>query len=232
MKGYLENLRPFERRLVVVVGAVLFVVLNLLFVVPHFSDRSILQRQRARARTKLAEYNAKIAQTSDIDAKIKRLQSDDLNVPAEDQLTHFSTAIQLQQAESAVNIISSGRITTKTNQFFLEQTQTISVQSKEPQLVDFLFKLGKGTSLIRVRDLVLRPEPSHQQLSAQIKLVASYQKKAPVRGAATQTAAPKASAPTLPGSTAKPGTAPSKPGSVTKQTSPAPKPTTSNAKKS
>ena len=42
MTSYLDrlNLRPFEKRLVVGVGAVLFVVLNAWFVVPHFSDLS------------------------------------------------------------------------------------------------------------------------------------------------------------------------------------------------
>ena len=33
------NLRPFERRLVVAVGTVVFVVLNLVFVWPYFDER-------------------------------------------------------------------------------------------------------------------------------------------------------------------------------------------------
>jgi hypothetical protein len=42
--------------------------------------------------------------------------------------------------------------------------------------VDFLYKLGSGASTIRVRDLELQPDPPHQRLSANIRLVASYQK--------------------------------------------------------
>jgi len=42
--------------------------------------------------------------------------------------------------------------------------------------VDFLYNLGSGNSLIRVRDLSLRPDPPRQQLSGNVKLVASYQK--------------------------------------------------------
>jgi hypothetical protein len=88
-----------------------------------------------------------------------------------------------------VNPISTGRILTRTNEFFLEQTQTINVQSGEQPLVDFLFNLGSGNSLIRVRDLVLHPDAqTRQQLAGAIKLVASYQKnpsKAAVPGSRT-----------------------------------------------
>ena len=74
-----------------------------------------------------------------------------------------------------------GKTTTQTNQFFLELTQLISVLSGEAQLVDFLYNLGSGNSLIRVRDLQLRPDGPRQQLGGTIKLVASYQKARPKR---------------------------------------------------
>ena len=47
------NLRPFEKRLVVVVAAVLFVVLNAWFVFPHFSDLADAQRGRITALEKI-----------------------------------------------------------------------------------------------------------------------------------------------------------------------------------
>jgi len=79
--------------------------------------------------------------------------------------------------------VDKGRISSGTNQFFLEQSQNISVQSGEQQLVDFLYNLGSGNSLIRVRDLTLRPDPPRQNLSATVKLVASFQKKTAGKGA-------------------------------------------------
>jgi hypothetical protein len=58
----------------------------------------------------------------------------------------------------------------------VELTQSISLLTKEQQLVDFLYNLGSSNSLIRVRDLTLRTDPPRQNLSANVKLVASYQK--------------------------------------------------------
>ena len=66
--------------------------------------------------------------------------------------------------------------------------QNINVLATEEQLVDFLYKLGSGASMIRVRDLELQPDPPRQHLSANIKLVASYQKNPTVTGAKNATA--------------------------------------------
>jgi Tfp pilus assembly protein PilO len=89
----------------------------------------------------------------------------------------------MQQAQSGVNITSTSKQTVSTNQFFLRLTEQVSVESGEAQLVDFLYNLGAGTSLIRVRDLALRPNAPRQALSGTVKLVASYQKNAPKKAA-------------------------------------------------
>ena len=68
------------------------------------------------------------------------------------------------------------------------QVQNINVLATEEQLIDFLYKLGSGASMIRVRDLELQPDQAHQKLSANIKLVASYQKN-PVAAAAKKSTA-------------------------------------------
>jgi hypothetical protein len=67
--------------------------------------------------------------------------------------------------------------------------QNINAIATEDQLVDFLYKLGSGSSMIRVRDLELQPDPPRQKLSANIRLVASYQKNpTPATAAKTPTA--------------------------------------------
>jgi hypothetical protein len=192
MTSYLDrlNLRPFEKRLVVGVSAVLFVVLNAWFVVPHFSDLSQARERRLEALKKLERWQVEMDQKTKYEAGINKFRQEGLEVPAEDQQNQFAHVIQ-----------QFGRVTTQTNQFFLELTQPISVQSGEEQLVDFLYRLGSGNSLIRVRDLTLRPDAPRQQLSGTVKLVASYQKNSPKK--ATPTASPAAAHTKMTTSTAK-----------------------------
>jgi len=196
MTSYLDrlNLRPFEKRMVVGVAAVLFVIFNAWFVFPHFSDLAQARDRKAEAQKKLDRWQAEADQTPKYKAAILKLAGEGLDVPPEDQQNHFALAIQMQQAQSGVNVTSTSRTSTRTNDdFFLELTETIGAQSGEPQLVDFLYNLGAGTSLIRVRGLGLHTDPPRQQLVANITLVASYQKnptKKPAVGVQTSATRP------------------------------------------
>ena len=85
--------------------------------------------------------------------------------------------IQKNQFVGWLGAADFSRALVRTNDaFFVEQVQNINVIATEEQLIDFLYKLGSGASMIRVRDLELQPDPPHQRLAANIKLVASYQK--------------------------------------------------------
>lgn len=85
--------------------------------------------------------------------------------------------IQQQTAQSGVALQTASRSIPRTNDvFFVEQVQNINVLAPEENMVDFLYRLGSGASMIRVRDLSLQPDPPHQRLQADIRLVASYQK--------------------------------------------------------
>jgi Tfp pilus assembly protein PilO len=201
MKGYWDNLRPFEKRVVVGVGALFFVVLNFLFVFPHFSDLSATHFRMDEAQRKLAKYQTEIAQTNLYVTGLKQMLVDAADVPSEDQDFQFGNAINTQVLRSGVRQNQGSTTKTQTNQFFLEKSQSISVQGAEQQLVDFLYHLGEGSSQIRVRDLSLRPDPSRQQLVAGVMLIASYQKKPTARaanattpGTPTPAAAPRLSA--------------------------------------
>jgi len=193
MTGYLDrlNLRPFEKRLVVVVAVVLFVVLNAWFVFPHFSDLSRAQERQAEAQKKLERWQIEADQLPKYRAAIARLIGGTSEVPPEDQQNEFSKTILDKQVQSGVTGRGGGRNPAiRTNEFFLELSQTIQVESAEPQLVDFLYNLGGSNSLIRVRGLTLKPNPPRHQLVADITLIASYQKNPPKKPA------PAASAPT------------------------------------
>jgi hypothetical protein len=188
MMGYLDrlNLRPAERRLVVLVAVVLFGVANLIFVWPYFGAWNLANLRLDKAEAKLASFQKEIAQTNTYNSRLAEFEKENPEVPLEDQALQFQRVIQTQSAQSGVNVNNFGRTATRTNDpFFLEQAQTISVATREKELVDFLYQLGAGTSLIRVRELSLRPDQQHYTLQGNITLVSSYQKKAPVKGASS-----------------------------------------------
>ena len=177
MKKYFLQLRPLERRLAVGLLVVLFVVLNAVFIYPRFSDWGKLRQRLTSARMKLQLYQSGIKQTTNYEAQVKTLQSQGGSVAAEDMSVNMLRTIQNQSAQSGVGIVNTSRQITKTNDaFFVEQVQNINVIADDKQLVDFLFKLGSGASMIRVRDLELQPDAPKQHLNGNIRLVASYQK--------------------------------------------------------
>lgn len=179
MKKYFAQLRPLERRLAIGVLVLLLLVLNYVFIWPHFSDWGNLQRRGDDARRKLKLYQTAVAQTSTYEAQVKSLESSGDVVPLEDMAVNMLRTIQSQSAQSGVGIVNTSRQITHTNDaFFVEQVQNINVIGDDKQLVDFLYKLGSGSSMIRVRDLELQPDAAKQHLNANIRLVASYQKNA------------------------------------------------------
>jgi hypothetical protein len=172
------NLRPGERRLVIGVGLLVFLVLNMFLVWPHFSDWQDVRQELHDARLKLRRYEAAIAETPKWEARIRVLESAQEPLPEEDQGTEFLSAIQRQASLSGVTITGSSRMTTRTNNpFFIERSQTISVLAEERALLDFLYRIGSAGSMTRIRGLSLRPDPPRNRLVGNITLVASYQKK-------------------------------------------------------
>jgi hypothetical protein len=184
------RLSSIERRFIILVIVILFVVINLLFVLPHFSDLGRIKNRFGDANTKLEKYEKEIAQIPFYEKNVKDLEGEGASVPQEDQSVNFLTAINNQAAQSGVGIVANNRQPERTNQFFIERAQALTTQSGEPQLVDFLYNLGSGASLIRVRALSIGPDTPHTGLSATITLIASYQKKAPVRTAPAAKPAP------------------------------------------
>jgi Tfp pilus assembly protein PilO len=191
MKKYFEQLRPMERRLLIGVAVVLLVVLNGFYVWPHFSDWGNLQSRMAKAHADLERNQKAEAQIPALTAQVKQFQSEGESVPPEDQAINLMRTINSQAAACGFGIQGYSPSQMNTNdQFFVGQVQNINVTATDQQLIDFLYKLGSGASMIRVRDLDLQPDPPRQRLTARIKLVASYQKNSkPAAPASTAPAA-------------------------------------------
>ena len=176
------NLRAGERRLVVIVGLVVFFFLNLMLVWPRFGDLGRLQQHKKDLELSLNRYEAEIGRTSQYQRQLNELRSKGADVATEAQALDLQRNVNSQAAISGVQVNSYTPITKgsgHTNAFFEEQSGTIQVLTEEKSLVDFLWALGSGSSLIRVRSMQLQPEPTRLKLQGSITLVASYPKKPP-----------------------------------------------------
>lgn len=178
------NLRPGERRLIVAVGVIVFVVVQWVFIWPKFGSLGTLESQLIRDRATLERYRREIGRTSQYQRRLAELQRAGQSVATAEQALQLQITVQRQAGASGVAILTtdSRNVTSlKPSEFFDEQTLRVSANSGDKELVDLLYKLGSGDSLIRVRDLSISPDPSGSRLNSSIAFVASYQKPAPTR---------------------------------------------------
>lgn len=192
------NLRPQERRLVVIVAIVLFVVLNLWLVWPHFGDWGMTEMKRNRSQKTWDMYTSEISRMRAYQFKLRELESaGGSSVVPEEQELDLVRIVDNQARSNRLNVIlaAPSRVNTaQTNQFFEEQYQTLHVTSDNDELVNFLVSLTSTNSMIRVKDLNLKvSDTAGTRLDAQMTLVASYQRRTPTRaraGAATASVIP------------------------------------------
>lgn len=212
MKKYWEQLKPLERRWAVGAGVLVFIMLNYFFIWPHRHDWARDDARAQKADKKISEYNAVIAKKAVYLSMLRKLQADGSDIPSEDQAIDFVRFYSGLLLANHVLLQNGGTLSTRTNNpFFIEQQLGIRVQADETNLVNFLYNLGAGNSMVRVKSMDLRPTPDKHELSAGITMVASYLKKS--------TAASKAA----------PGKAP--PATPTTKTAAAPKPATTEPAK-
>lgn len=181
------NLRPSERRLLVAVLVAVIVVLNIWLVIPHLLNGAlgIAQNKLAGARATLASYEREIAKEQEYRRRLRDLEGAGSAVATAEQALQLQRSVQTQASLSGVAVLSidsrgkSGP--SKPTDFFEEQNVSLTANTGDAELVDFLYKLGSGNSLIRVRDLTLGPDQTQIKLTATMTLSASYQKAAPAR---------------------------------------------------
>jgi Tfp pilus assembly protein PilO len=179
------NLGALERRIVVGAMLVLFVVVNAMFVWPHFQDWNKVQLEIAKAQKLLADYQKEVDQLPKLEKKETELKG-----VGGAQLASSEMALALMRTvdakASASGIVVVNRIPGQSggqnaNSYFDEQTLRISFQNTgDAELVKFMVSLGENNSTIRIRDLTVKPDPSQMKLMGELTMVASYQKPAPV----------------------------------------------------
>src|SRR4051812_42682491 len=172
------NLRPQERRIVVVVGLIIFVVLNFLLVTPLFGQLGQAENQLSASENKLKKYEGEIARAPTYERIEDRLKKEGGDVLSEE--LQLQRIIDNQARVSGVQVSrynpTSRTQFGRTNQFFEDQALTIDFTTGGKELVEFLVGLASGNSMIHVQDMTLRPVQGGTRLGGNIVFVASYQK--------------------------------------------------------
>jgi Tfp pilus assembly protein PilO len=206
------NLSPQERRLVVVVAIVVFVVLNIWLIWPEFGSVNRWNNRRLAAEANLKKFKDEIAKKTIYERQLRELESQGAYVGTEEQALSLQRDVANQALLSGVQVNRydpQARMATggRTNAFFEEQGLIITVVTGEKELVDFLYNLGTRSSLIRVRSMTLSRDPTQMKLQGSMTLVASFAKKpSPKTAPAAKTTNQPASRPAAPKTNAPPRT--------------------------
>lgn len=192
------NMKPGEKRLLVGIGIVLFGVLNVMFVFPRFGEMARIQNETEDIENTIFRYEGTIAKKDAYQTRLNELQGQGSQVILGEQALQLQMTVQSQALQSGVTInrySPINRSTGATNAFFNEQSIVVTYDTGYKQLIDFLVRLADHESMIRVRSMDIKPDPSRQRLQGSITLVASYQKggksSAPVNSNPTSTASTK-----------------------------------------
>jgi hypothetical protein len=208
MTSFLDklNLRPNELRLVVVVSFVIIAVLYALFIWPEFKEWNRLQEQKRENAKTWQMFQREITNTAKYQQELTVLKQKGRSVDSEAQALEMQRTVTSQAILTGVTIngynpgrgpaVTGGK-TNAAYAFFEETTGTINFLAEENALVNFLYALSSGDSLIRVSSMTLNPDPTQMKLMGNMTLVASYPKKTPARGT-SPTPPPKSGGPGVP----------------------------------
>ena len=109
MISYLDkmNLRPGEKRLVVFAALALFVVVNLIFVVPSFGEWGRVEQRMRDAEARLAKYQVEVAKQFYYQKELERLKKIGSAVPPGDQALDMAKTINDQALLSGCLLYTS-----------------------------------------------------------------------------------------------------------------------------
>ena len=204
------NLRPQEKRVIVAIAVVVFVILNLVLVFPHFKDYAKIEAELKKTRQTIATNNAIIAKDKDpVHGLKKQLEDPEQQqggVAAFKEIALLETVTAQARAngffpQTSAPVKTPVGPASQSDKFFESQSVRIVVQSAEDALVKFIYDVGNDPAMIRVWELELHPfDNNRYRLNAAITLTANYQKtaapsSAPAEKAVTKTPAQPSTSP-------------------------------------
>ena len=106
MKSFFDklNLRPQERRMVVIVGIVIFIVINVVFVRPIFGEYGRTMNDMSKAQQQLNRYQTEINKKPQYERQLQELESSGSFVAQEEQASKLMGDVTSQAALSGVTV--------------------------------------------------------------------------------------------------------------------------------
>lgn len=186
------KLTPPERRLVVIIMAVVFVVLNYWIIWPRFGDYKTLSGEIQELERKRDTFQREVDRRPTYEVMLRKLQAAGSVLPPGEEKIQFRTDIERLAREIGLTVPRWGEVVVErpstglTNAFFESIALPMNqVFGTEDQIVEFLHRVGASNSTVRVKELQLTPgnfdarAGGKTNLVAVIRLVASVQKAAP-----------------------------------------------------
>ncbi len=207
------GLSPQERRLVVIVGIVVFVVINWWVIFPMFGNWGIYEQKLDDAGKQRDKFNAEISRQKEYETKLKALQQQGSQVASEEAALRLQQDV-INQANLTglgygnITPVNRASTTVKTNSFFDEASVSVSINTGEKELIDFLVRLADKELLVRAKSMDIGPDPQTQtRLMGNLTLVKSFQRKPPPKALVPAPSAKPATAVPAPPPTTTPPTA-------------------------
>jgi len=185
------KLTPSERRLVVGILVVAFLVLNYWVVWPRFNDFKTVSEDIASMNRKKDIYEREIERRPTYEVLLRKLKAEGSVLPVGEERIAFRSDMERLARDSGLAVPRWGEVLPErggqnTNAFFEAIGITLqSASGTEEQFVEFLHRVGASNSTIRVKELTLSPgnfdsrSQGKTNLVGNLRLVASVQKPVP-----------------------------------------------------
>src|SRR2546423_13435684 len=147
------NLRPGERRLVVGVGILIFVVLNLTFVWPNFGAYASTEKTISATKDKLRRFTREVDNKARYERELRTLEDKGVFVGEEVQELELQREVRSQAQIAGVDVRGYNPAprgtSTRTNAFFDETALEINFVSGDEELVELVYRFRSGGSHFR-----------------------------------------------------------------------------------
>ncbi|MBG86904.1 MAG: hypothetical protein CMO80_08400 [Verrucomicrobiales bacterium] len=179
------GLRPGERRLVMFVLFVLFVVANYYVVWPYFKEWKVIQGQITELEATLKTYQEERDNLPSYQQTESDLLGQSPGLPKAGLGSTLlrdieNTAREFGQTFGGVKQRDAGD--SDRSQFFEEKIVDITFTGwTDTNLLKALISLEEGNSVIRIQTLSIKPDVTRRKLGGRATLVASYQKADPTK---------------------------------------------------